>query len=507
LTAAPALHTLITQARRRALLNLVWEQTSVGAAAALAGALALLLFGTDLLAWYWPVVLFGVGTGIAAWRTMRTLPSPYSVAQTVDSRLRLSDTLSTAYHFLQPDASSRSSADFLEAQQSGAERLAAAVPVSQAMPLRVPRQLYPAAALLAAAGALFLIRHGVLGTLDLRAPIVEAVADFFQPTKEVAVRGKQPKRPGQDPLTIPLDQSGATKQPDLEKAGEEALSESETPDVNAGIDTKDMAQSKQSQIKSAGDQAGDDLEEAGEEGMEKSGESGKEGGPDGKGGMQDQGDKQSAQNAKQGGNDPNQSLMDKMRDAMANLMNKMKIPNQGQQQASNQKGSQQQKGPGEQSGSGQKGEKGQGQQQGKGTPSDDPDADANQGEQQAQAGQGKSNDKTADAGTPTDAKSGMGKQDGSKDLRDAEQLAAMGKLTEVFGKRAQNMAGDVMVEVTNNKQQNLRTSYTQRQAVHREAGSEIHRDEVPLEYQHYVQQYFDQVRKGEKPVGVTAPPK
>jgi hypothetical protein len=190
------------------------------------------------------------------------------------------------------------------------------------------------------------------------------------------------------------------------------------------------------------------------------------------------------------------SLMDKMRDAMANLMAKLKIPqNQGTAswQASNRRaGRRAAKGR-----PGQKGEKGQGNPQGKGSPSDDADSKAGeQGEQQAQAGQGQSNDKGQEGGSPNDAKAGMGKQDGNKDIKDAEQKAAMGKLSEIYGKRAENIRGDVMVEVTSSKQQQLRTGYTQRGANHTDAGGEVHRDEVPQHLQHYVQQYFEQVRKG-----------
>ena len=70
----------------------------------------------------------------------------------------------------------------------------------------------------------------------------------------------------------------------------------------------------------------------------------------------------------------------------------------------------------------------------------------------------------------------------------------MGKLSEIIGKRAANISGEVMVEVSSGKQQ-LKTQYSQQNATHVEAGSEINRDEVPLAYQQYVQQYFAQVRK------------
>ena len=70
----------------------------------------------------------------------------------------------------------------------------------------------------------------------------------------------------------------------------------------------------------------------------------------------------------------------------------------------------------------------------------------------------------------------------------------MGKLSEIIGKRAANITGEVMVEVSSGKQQ-LKTQYSDRNGSHAEAGGEINRDEVPLAYQQYVQQYFAQMRK------------
>ena len=58
-----------------------------------------------------------------------------------------------------------------------------------------------------------------------------------------------------------------------------------------------------------------------------------------------------------------------------------------------------------------------------------------------------------------------------------------------------------MIEVSSGKQQQLRTAYTNRNAAHHEAGGEIHRDEVPLAYQQYVQQYFEKVRSQKAPEG------
>jgi len=185
-----------------------------------------------------------------------------------------------------------------------------------------------------------------------------------------------------------------------------------------------------------------------------------------------------------------------MKDAFANMMNKLKQPDQqeGQQQADNKKGGEkggQQKGgqqPGKQPGKGNEAQNGAEQ------PGDDAADDA---EKQANS-QGQGGDKSASMQAPPDAKSGVGKADGDKSIKDAQQLQAMGKISEILGKRAKDIAGEVMVEVNGGKQQ-LRTQYTNSTAKHTESGGEIHRDEVPLHHQHYVQQYFEEVRKQAAP--------
>jgi hypothetical protein len=93
-----------------------------------------------------------------------------------------------------------------------------------------------------------------------------------------------------------------------------------------------------------------------------------------------------------------------------------------------------------------------------------------------------------------EGRSGIGREEGSKELREAEQLAAMDKISELIGRRSQTLTGEVMVEVTSGKQQ-LRTAYSQQPAAHAEAGGEINRDEIPLAYHSYVERYFEQVRK------------
>ncbi len=137
-----------------------------------------------------------------------------------------------------------------------------------------------------------------------------------------------------------------------------------------------------------------------------------------------------------------------------------------------------------------------------------------QGEQQQgaseQASQAKSEARSNNQPNSPEGKSGIGKQDGDKTAREAAELAAMGKISEIIGKRSANVTGEVMVEVSSGKQQ-LKTQYSERDAAHSDQGGEINRDEIPLAYQQYVQQYFAEIRKlpasKAKPASESAKPK
>jgi len=117
--------------------------------------------------------------------------------------------------------------------------------------------------------------------------------------------------------------------------------------------------------------------------------------------------------------------------------------------------------------------------------------------QEAQNAQGQASQSTDSAQANKQPGSGAGNRDGSKDLKLAEQLAAMGKISEIIGKRNANITGEATIDVQNTSQQ-LRTNYQDRQAQHAQAGAEINRDEVPVALESYVQQYFEQVRKQAK---------
>src|ERR1700704_6494400 len=70
-----ALAGLIAQARRRKLGHLAVSEFALAACIALGGGIVLLLAGTQLLDWYWPVILFVVALVAGVWRVRSRAPS------------------------------------------------------------------------------------------------------------------------------------------------------------------------------------------------------------------------------------------------------------------------------------------------------------------------------------------------------------------------------------------------------------------------------------------------
>ncbi len=171
--------------------------------------------------------------------------------------------------------------------------------------------------------------------------------------------------------------------------------------------------------------------------------------------------------------------MNKVKDALNQMMNKMKSspkdsdknqksdPTESEQQAA---------------------QEGQSQEKG----------DSKQSKDGKQSNNAQDGSNTAQMKSSQDTQSGMGSQEGDKTAKQAEALKAMGKISELLGKRAENVKGAVMVEVGSTKQQ-LKTPLGQSESTHAEAGSEIHRDEVPPIYEQFVEQYFDKIRKPAPP--------
>jgi len=477
------------------------DQTALAAAIALCGAILLLILGTQILNWYWPVFLFAAVLVVGVWRIRRMTPSPYVLAQRIDRRIGSFDALSTAYYF--SDGSTAIANRLAELQKAKADRIALETDIAYAVPIHLSRSAYVLAGVFAVAASLFAFRYGLMRTLDLSAPI--ANIHFNNPFSVDPARKEASAKKSviQEQFDEQLKQLGLSLEDLDSPAGEQKMATDKpvstlaTPDGQIPVESNEKGQSVDSGKPKEGEpegSEGSDNAASGDSNQPSDQENGS--GTSEKQGTPQQGKQQTPPSNSKNPSGEGASMAEKMRDAVANLLSKLKSP--GKQSDSQQSAAAQQDKGGsakQKQDAAQKGTQGQGKSQGEGQPNPDQQGDQ-EGESgdQSQSAQSKAGDKNADKSGQQDAKSGIGKQDGDKDLRDAEQLAAMGKISELLGKRAAQVTGEMTVEVPSGKQQ-LKTAYSQKKALHADAGSDANRDEIPLIYQPYVQRYFEEVRK------------
>jgi hypothetical protein len=510
---------LIRRARRRYIANELLGQGAFAASAGMAGVIVLLVAGTQILDWPFLVAITAGTLAFGAYRILRRIPSAYTIAQLVDRRLSLADTLSTALFFSAPGAK-EVSPPMRHGQREQAERAAETAELERALPFAMPRAVYALAALGLVASGLFALRYGFTRTLDLRAPLTRIIMENFGATapEEARLHGAPHKaRPDEPkPIGITLPEADPNSPQPLDPAPDAALDTIGVPDAVNDPLGKNQSQSTV-KTESSGSEKGE-------------GELGDSDGADASSADSQADGAQSATSGKQtnapdGGkpeasnSDANSSLMSKLRDAMSNLLSKMHQPSGSGSQRQANAGQNAQKPGAQRAGERQNGAPGAGQQQNNGQESADAEsqqagAEGKDGKNaQAQAG-----GHTADQKGANQPGSGIGRQDGNKDTKLAEQVAAMGKISEIIGKRSASVTGEISVEVPSS-QQKLQTPYTQSNATHSDAGGDISRDEVPEILQQYVQQYFEQVRKqpirkpetaarskAQTPAAKTAPP-
>jgi hypothetical protein len=490
---------LVRHARRRILGNEVLAQGANASSAALVAFIMLLLVGTQVMSWQWALAIPLAAAAFGLYRVNQRMPSPYAVAQIVDHRLALADTLSTAMFFSQvkPDAPVSSEVRRIQFERAG--QLAQSVDVRQAVPYTMPRGVYLMGALVLVASSLFALRYGLSKRLDLKQPLASMLPYSLgggKPAEHARNARRNPKQVPEAP-----DENGANApEPDEQGAGEQDSNQDVQAPGEPDAESKSAAVSKSASNKKQGEQtaddqmAGDDQEEQGENSSGKNGDDNQAGQPgDGKSNQ----DKNQQPGNQRDANNPfeNSSLMSKMKDAFQNLLSKVKP--QPPQPGSQQQGAPDQKSQGKpQQGSKQSNGK-DGQQQG-GQQGEAQEGQNGEDAKNSDAQQSKATGKSESQQASKQPGSGIGSQDGDKAVRQAEQLAAMGKISEILGKRSANVTGEATVEVQSTSQQ-LHTPYAQSGSEHTQGGAEISRDEVPVALQPYVQQYFEQLRKQAAP--------
>jgi len=493
------MHALVRRARRRRLFQLLVDEGALAAAIVFGGGIVLLVLGSEILSWYWLAGLVVGGIVFGCYRLLKRIESRYQIACTLDSNLVLHDALSTALYF--SDHPSETKSQVIELQRDMAEQAARSADLRRGLPFVMSRSVYISGLLALIVGGLFALRYGVTGTMDLNRSLIRIAHDsFVDPTKHADAR----KKPGDPRAKDWANPAGLTYDPweaqPIDQTGnpETSLAVIDTPDVdnsdktNPSADPRAKGNPSKDNPDSAADDPNSDRSSGGNDQSPDGSQAPSKDSNNSKSGTPPQGSDQKGQNSNE-----NSSLSDKMKDALSDLLSKFKSPprnGSGKQNGSqqNQPGTQQQNAANRMNNPNGSPTPGRPQDDANASP-DGQEGKDSQGNQQAKSGQGKSG-KGDDTTNSQDGKSGIGRQDGDKNVHEAEQLAAMGKISEIIGKRAQNVSGEVMVEVSSGNQQ-LKTQYSQKKATHADTGGEIGRDEVPLAYQQFVQQYFEEIRK------------
>jgi len=488
---------LIRRARRRYITNELIAQGAYALSAGMAGVILLLITGTQILDWRFLLAISAATLALGAYRTFRRVPSPYFIAQLVDRRLLLADTLSTAFFFASGEKQVPES--MRDGQRKQAEGAAEKADLERAVPFSMPRAVYALAALGLVASSLFALRYGISRTLDLRAPLARILMENFGAApdeKEAALRKDprtaKPNAPKPIGLTLPEGDPNTAQQ--LDPAPDSALDTVGIPSaVNDPLSQNQKNSKAKTESASTEKAEGDQGDSDSADGSDASGD-GLKAGPEGAKRGNQNGAPTDGQPS-QANSEQNASLMAKLRDAMSNLLSKMRQQNGSGSQQPSSAGQNAQKAGTQRGGQQQNGKSGEGQQQQAGAQQTaDADTQMDGEGKDGQNAQAKGGGHSADQQAANQPGSGIGRQDGNKDTKLAEQLAAMGKISEIIGKRSANVTGEITVEVPSS-QQRLQTPYSQTNVTHTDAGGDISRDEVPVIFQQYVQQYFEQLRK------------
>ena len=477
---------VIRAAERRMLWVLVVEQAAIALSIVLCGGILLLLLGTQLLDWYWLALLGAAGIGFAVIRVRaRARPvARYRLAQILDRRLQLSDALSTAW-FLRSQA--RSDDAVARFQLARADEIARGVEPARAFPFSGRRAWALSGALAALAFGLFAVRYLVTSSLSLQQALVPIhLGRMFEAFEQTLSIGKS------SASGALANDSRAERAPSAHSEQRDEKNSASTPqDAQSGGNPAGAAPGAAT-AQNGGAQT--DSTEFSEGKSPNGPPAGSE--PQQQPAGNESASRESAAAKEQGtaGQQASSGTLDKMKDALASLMAKMRrnagaerTAREGERPDPSQKTGDQMAAGKDSHGTEQKARSDQGTQQ----QSTEGQAQG-QTTERAQASQGRSSESADRKGS--DSQSGAGHQDGEKAIKEAEQQQAMGKLAEIIGKRSAGLTGDMTVETRSGKQQ-LQTEYSSRMGRHADLGGEINRDEIPLMYQQYIRDYMEAVRK------------
>ncbi len=412
------------------------------------------------------------------------MPDEYAVAQRIDSKEGLNDQVATAYHFRL--AGGAHSDDLAETQYQRAARTAAGIRPDSVIPARAPATQRPAVILLASALVLLGLRAGLQPSFSFEPPLATILLTSLfgyepqMPRPERAAvaeieRNAQESLDGnrERPADRPEEESGASDSPLPDESYEPPETADEMPEVD-GLVTIPV-----DELPATGDSEDPSLQSMDSEdslGPEDSGD-----------GPPDPGQDPWSEEA--------ESLLDKLKQAFENMLQTLDMASV--ETADSEQGQEQGSGEAEQSSA-------------EGDPAESGEAAQEMASETAEAsmegGQpGEESGETASAGNTTgedssgqessgENASAAGTSEGSKEFAEAEQMEVLGALEEFYMERAENMKGEVTIE-TRKAEQSASVPYNERATVHSDRGGAISRDEVPVQYRTYIQNYFQALRR------------
>jgi hypothetical protein len=477
------LESIVRSAWRRSLFVLTFEQLVLALAVVFAGGILMLLLGTQILNWYWLTLLAVTAFAVSVLRTRNRMLTRYRVAQVIDRRLHLKDSLSTAL-FLLTEADGRND-PVARFQIEQAKGIAASVRAASAFPFRGQRSWALTGTLGIAMFGLFAVRYFVHSRLSFEDSLIPihlgSVLERLE--QSLSAENQNPADPdvaeekAQTPKAAQSEQK--YEHSDLEQerdpttstqsaARNEAAEENRT----APNENSENALGNESQQRRPGEKTRENRERA----------------------------DAPAPNSNQDtpGSQPSPSgLLEKMKDAVSSLLAKMNST--GTLNKSAQNSDRSPDGTSTEQDSSSKGQQQKSPNARTERARNDPSSEGGehgQTREKTETSQGRNSDQSPD-NNASDAHSGIGRQNGDKELKEAEQLQAMGKLAEIIGKRSADLTGEVTVETSSGKQR-LKTEDSQQVGQHSDLGGEINRDEIPLMYQQYVREYMERVHKEAK---------
>lgn len=461
------LYRLISRARRRLICNAIAAEGARALTVTVALLILLLLLGTDILGWRWLVAMPAATLAAGAYLASRRIPGPYLTARIVDTRLRLADTLSTALFYSNPDAGRRPDDGMRRGQHERALRASQSVRAADAVPFRAPRMLYAAAPLAVVAGSLFVLRYSWRDHLDLRQPMPAIAECLLRLSKVQLLEARERK----DPRALPSPAEHDGGEDSAESKGEGNRSADALPhDLQAKAEERDDRGAAPTPANAAAGAQDSNHPQGSADRREE---------------QQQDAEGQEAQQS-----DSSSSLISKLGDAVRSMLSKLHSESKGRSGGEIRE-ARLGRDPGRQGSRAGQGQDGRPT----GKPADGQPGSAQGNQRQGQQGSSAMGSGQNDGAGDPEGKSSAGSEEGDKEAKKAEELAAIGKISVILGKRSENVTGSAAIQTVSGEQR-LVTPYADARAAHRYGGADIDRDEVPVALEDYVERYFAAVRRG-----------